>query len=231
MKQTCHSATCFFIATLLVHNAQRTIVTVDPRYVAKTIANADSAGKIPDATIASVMININVHDCTNTVNNNHTQKKNRGLIFIYSEKSTISVTKANQSFINENAKKITQKLNKNLLIVSIFHQRAKKLVQIAQKNINGSAIIETFKLNQTIQRIEDVIIVPTLDQRITANAEVKDNIPVQTKARTKTETTFELSKIVVINIQLQKDFGTDDVNLFSKFLNHQFVTEDTACSK
>ena len=86
------------------------------------------------------------------------------------------------------------------------------------------------KLNQTIQRIEEVIIVPTLDQRITANAEVNDNIPVQTKAKTRTETTFELSKIVVIKIQLQKDFGTDDVNFFIKFLNHQLEKPVTACS-
>jgi hypothetical protein len=73
--------------------------------------------------------------------------------------------------------------------------------------------------------------VHTLDPRITANADVKDNIPVQTKASTNTETTFELSKIAVIKIQLQNDFKTDDVNFLSKFLNHQFVTEDTACSK
>lgn len=62
LKQTCRSATCFLIATLLAHNAQRTMVIVDQRYVAKTIANAGSAGKIPEATIANIMININVHD-------------------------------------------------------------------------------------------------------------------------------------------------------------------------
>ena len=76
-----------------------------------------------------------------------------------------------------------------------------------------------------------MIIVHTLDPRITANADVRDNIQVQTKAKTKIDTTFELSKIAVINIQLQKDFRSDDVNFFNKFLNHQFVTEETACSK
>ena len=114
---------------------------------------------------------------------------------------------------------------------SIFHQRGKKFIPIAHRNINGNAIIETFKLSQTIHKIDDVIIVHTLDPKITANAEVKDNIPVHTKASTNTETTFELSNIVVIRIQLQKDFRTDDVNFFNKFLNHPFVTEETACSK
>lgn len=80
LKHTCRSATCFLIATLLDHRAQITIVMVDQRYVAKTIAKAGSAVKIPEATIASVMINTNVQDCTNIVNNNHTQKKNHGLI-------------------------------------------------------------------------------------------------------------------------------------------------------
>lgn len=133
--------------------------------------------------------------------------------------------------ISENAKNITQKLNKNLLIASTFHRRERKFIQIAQRNINGNAITDTFKLRPTIHKIDDVIIVPILDQRITANADVKDNIHVHTKARTRTETTFELSKIVVIKIQLQKDFGTDEVNFFNKFLNHQLVTVETACSK
>ena len=116
-------------------------------------------------------------------------------------------------------------------MASIFHQWGKKFIQIAQRNINGRAIIETFKLSHTIPKIEDVIIVHTLDQRITANADVRDSIPVQTNANTRTETTFELSKIVVIKIQLQKDFNLDEVNFFKKFLNHQFVREETACSK
>ena len=219
------------MATLLAHIAHNTMVIVDPRYVENAIAKADSTGKIPAETIVNVIININVHDWTKTVNNNHIQKKNHGLIFAYSEKLTISVTNANQSFISENAKNISQKLNKNLLIASTFHQRDKKFIQIAHKNINGKAIIETFKLKPTIQRIEEESIVPTLDQRITAKADVKDKIPVQTKASTNTETTFELSKILVIKIQLQKDFRTDDVNLLNKFLNHQFVIEETACSK
>jgi len=181
--------------------------------------------------MASEIININVHDCTNKVNSNHIQKKNRGLIFTYSAKSTISVTNANQSFINENARKITQKLNINLLIITILSQREKRLIQTAPIKINGSAIIDTFKLNQTIHNIEVVNIVPTFDPRITANADVNERIPVQTKANTSTETTFELSNIVVINIQLQKDLGTEDVNLFNKFLNHPLVAEETACSK
>ena len=89
----------------------------------------------------------------------------------------------------------------------------------------------TFKLRPTIHNNEAVIHVPTFDQRITAKADVRDKIHVQTNANTRTETTFELSKIVVIKIQLQKDFGTEDVNLFSKFLNHPFVIEEIACSK
>jgi hypothetical protein len=66
---------------------------------------------------------------------------------------------------------------------------------------------------------------------MTANADVSERIHVHTKASTSTETTFELCNIVVINIQLQKDFKTDDVNFFNKFLNHQLVNEETACSK
>ena len=76
-----------------------------------------------------------------------------------------------------------------------------------------------------------MIQVPTLDPKITANADVRDSIHVQTNANTRTETTFELSNIVVIKIQLQKDFNLDEVNFFNKFLNHQFVNEETACSK
>jgi hypothetical protein len=146
-------------------------------------------------------------------------------------KSTISVINANQSFIKEKAKKIIPKLNKNLLIVIILFRRVKKANQTAPKNINGNANIETFKLNHTIHRAELVIMVPILDQRITANADVSERIHVQTNASTSTETTFELCNIVVIKIQLKKDLRTDEVNLFNKFLNHQFVTEETACSK
>ena len=104
-------------------------------------------------------------------------------------------------------------------------------MHIAHNKINGNAIIDTSKLNHTIHKTELVIIVPILDQRITANADVRERIPVHTNASTSTETTFELCNIVVIKIQLQKDLRTDDVNFFSKFLNHQFVTEETACSK
>ena len=110
-------------------------------------------------------------------------------------------------------------------------EREKKLSHTAPKNIKGNAILTTFKLKPTIHNKDVVIPVPTLDQRITAKADVRERTHVQTKANTSTETTFELSNIVVINIQLQKDFGTDDVNLLSRFLNQPLVTEETACSK
>jgi hypothetical protein len=119
----------------------------------------------------------------------------------------------------------------NLLIVTILFRRERKLIQIAPRNIRGRANIETFRLNHTIHRTPLVIIVPIFDQRITANADVRERIHVHTKANTSTETTFELCNIVVINIQLQKDLGTEEVNFFNKFLNHQFVTEDTLCSR
>ena len=118
-----------------------------------------------------------------------------------------------------------------MLIDTTFGQREKKFIHIAHMNINGNAIFATSKLSQTTHKSDDVIHVPTLDQRITANADVKDNIQVQTNASTRTETTLELSNIVVIKIQLQKDFNLDEVNFFNKFLNHQWVTEETACSK
>lgn len=110
-------------------------------------------------------------------------------------------------------------------------EREKKLNHTAQRNIKGNAILATFKLNPTTHNNDAVIQVPTFDQRITANAAVRERTQVHTNAKTRTDTTLELSSIVVINIQLQKDFGTDDVNLFNKFLNHQCVTEETACSK
>ena len=116
-------------------------------------------------------------------------------------------------------------------MATTFDQRERKFIHIAHRNINGNAIFATSKLKPTTHRSEAVIQVPTLDQRITANADVKDKIHVQTNARTRTETTFELSKIVVIKIPLQKDFNLDEVNFFNKFLNHQFVREATACSK
>jgi hypothetical protein len=127
----------------------------------------------------------------------------------------------NPSFIKENARNIIPKLRKNLLIDTTFGQREKKFIHIAHMNINGNAIFATSKLSQTTHKSDDVIHVPTLDQRITANADVKDNIQVQTNANTRTETTLELSNIVVIRIQLQKDFNLDEVNFFNKFLNHQ----------
>jgi hypothetical protein len=150
---------------------------------------------------------------------------------IYSEKSTISVKNANQSFINEKAKNIIPKLNINLLIVTTLLQREKKLIHIAQRNTKGNANINTFRLNHTIHNTQLVNIVPILDQRITAKADVSERIHVHTNASTSTETTFELCNIVVISTQLQKDLITDEVNLFNKFLNHQLVTEETVCSK
>lgn len=231
MKQTCQSATCFLIATLLDHIAHNTIVIVDQRYVAKATANADSNGKIFAETIASEIMNIRVHDCTKIVNNNQIPKKNRGDILTYSAKSTISVTKANQSFIKEKAKNIIPKLNINLLAITTLFQREKKLIQIAPININGKAITDTFRLNHTTHKTELVNIVPIFDPRITANADVRERIHVHTNANINTETTFELCKMAVINIQLQKDLNTDDVNFFNKFLNHPLVTEETACSK
>lgn len=62
LKHTCQRATCFFIAAFHDHKAQITIVTVDQRYVAKTIASAGSGVRIHDTTIASVIINTKVHD-------------------------------------------------------------------------------------------------------------------------------------------------------------------------
>lgn len=231
LKETCQSATCFLVATLLDPMAHKIIVIVDPRYEANATANADSGDNTPAETIVSEIININVQDCTKAVNINQIQKKNRGDILVYSEKSTISVTNANQSFIKENAKNIIPKLNKNLLIVSTLPRREKKFIQMAPMKINGNAIIETFRLNQTTHRTVLVIMVPIFDQRITANADVRERIHVHTNANTSTETTFELCNIVVIKTQLQKDLRTDDVNLFNKLLNHQLVNDETACSK
>lgn len=231
MKKTCRRATCFLIATLLAHIAHNTIVIVDHKYDANAIENAAEGGKIPIDTIANDITNIKLPDWTNAVKNNPIQKNIHGLIWIYSVKSTISVTKANQSFIKENAKNIIPKLNINLLIATTLLQREKKFIQIAPRNISGKAIIETFKLNHTTHKTELVIIVPILDQRITANADVSERTHVHTKARTNTEITLELCNIVVINIQLQKDFSTDEVNFFNKFLNQPLVTEETACSK
>ena len=172
-----------------------------------------------------------VHDWTIVVSHSHIRKKIQGLIFAYSQRFTISVRNHNHSFIKENARNIIPKLKRNLLIATTFDQRERKFIHIAHRNINGNAIFATSKLKPTIHRSEAVIQVPTLDPKITANADVRDSIHVQTNANTRTETTFELSNIVVIRIQLQKDFRTDDVNFFNKFLNHPFVTEETACSK
>jgi hypothetical protein len=118
-----------------------------------------------------------------------------------------------------------------LLIETTFDRRERKLIHIAHKNINGKAITDTFRLNHTTHKTELVNIVPIFDPRITANADVRERTHVHTNANINTETTFELCKMAVINIQLQKDFSTDEVNFFNKFLNHPLVTEETACSK
>lgn len=149
------------------------------------------------------------------------RKKIQGLISAYFPKSTISVMNQSHSFIREKARKIIPKLRKNLLIDTTHDQREKKFIHTAHRNINGNAILATSKLKPTTHKTEDVIHVHTLDQRITASADVRDSIHVQTNANTKTETTFELSSIVVIKIQLQKDFSLDEVNFFNRFLNHQ----------
>lgn len=142
----------------------------------------------------------------------------------------MSVKKPNHCFMKENARKINPKLSINFQIVSILVQRERKFTKTAHKNINGNAIILTSKLNHTTHKTEVGIIVHTFTQRITANAEDKDKIHVHTNANTKTDITFELCKIIVINIQLRNDFGIDDVNFFIKFLNHQPEKFATDCS-
>lgn len=176
-------------------------------------------------------MNIMLHDWITDVNHNHIKKKIRGLVFRYSEKSTLSVKNHNHSFMKEKARNIIQKLRKNFPKITELCEREKKLNHIAQINIKGNAIFATSKLKPIAHSKDAVIQVPTLDQRITANAEDNDRTQVPTNASTSTETTLELSNIVVINIPLKKDLGTDDVNFFNKFLNHPLVTEETACSK
>lgn len=174
---------------------------------------------------------IKLQDWINKVKKSPIKKKIQGLICKYSEKSTLSVKKPNHSFINEKARNIIQKLSRNLLTVMSFGQRERKLNHIAHAKTKGNATFATFKLNHTIHNNDVVIHVPTLAHSITANADVSDKIHVPTNANTSTETTFELSNIVVINIPLQKDLNTEDVNFFSRFLNHPFVIEEIACSK
>ena len=229
MKKTCQIATCFFIANEFFHIAQIIIVIVDHKYHQKIIGNANVGDKIHDQTVANTIINVILPDCTKIVSISQKRKNNQGLIHANIERST-SVRKSNPSFIKEKAKNIKPRLNKNFPIDSTIFQRERKFIHIAHKRINGNAIIDTLKLNQTIHNIEVGIIVPIFTQRITANAEVKDNIPVQTNANTNTDITFELCKIVVTKIQVQKDFNTDDVNFFIKFLNHQPEKPATACS-
>lgn len=206
------------------------IVIVDPKYHQNTIGNANIGDNIHDHKVASTIINVILHDCTNRVNISQNKKNIQGLIQTNIEIST-SVRKLRPSFIKENPKKIKPKLSRNFQTASTLPQREKKLTHIAHKKINGNAIIDTLKLNHTIHKIEVGIIVPIFTHRITAKAEVKDKIPVPTNANTKTDITLELCKMVVINIQLKKDLEEDDVNFFIKFLNQPFVTDETACSR
>ena len=217
------------MANEFFHIAHIIMVIVDHKYHQNIIGNANVGDKIHDHTVASTIINVILPDWTKIVNISQKRKKIRGLIHVKIDRST-SVRKLNPSFINENAKKISHKLSKNFPVASTLFQRERKFIHIAHKRIKGKAIKDTLKLNQTIHKIEVGIMVPIFTQRITANAEVKDSIPVQTKAKTKTDITFELCNIVVIKIQLKKDFGTDDVNFFMKFLNHQLEKPATACS-
>ena len=145
------------------------------------------------------------------------------------ERST-SVRKLKPFFIKEKDRKINHKLSKNFPIASTLFQRERKFTNIAHKRIKGKATNDTSKLNQTTHKIDVGIIVPIFTQRITANAEVKDNIPVQTNANTNTDITFELCRMVVTIIQVQKDFNTEEVNFLIKFLNHQLEKPATACS-
>ncbi len=217
------------MANEFFHIAHIIMVIVDHKYHQNIIGNANVGDKIHDHTVASTIINVILPDWTKIVNISQKRKKIRGLIHVKIDRST-SVRKLNPSFINENAKKISHKLSKNFPVASTLFQRERKFIHIAHRRINGNAIKDTLKLSQTIHKIEVGIMVPIFTQRITANAEVKDSIPVQTKANTKTDITFELCNIEVIKIQLRKDLGTDDVNFFIKFLNHQLENPATACS-
>ncbi len=168
-------------------------------------------------------------DWTRIVNISQKRKNSRVLIHVNIERS-ISVKKFKPSFIKENAKNINHKLNRNFPTDSTLFQRERKFIQIAHKRIKGNAIIDTLKLSHTIHKIEVGIIVPIFTQRMTANADVKDNIPAQTNANTNTDITLELCRIVVTKIHVQKDLNTDEVNFFIKFLNHQPEKPATACS-
>ena len=193
------------------------------------IGNASIGDKIQDQTVVNTIINVMLPDCTKIVNISQKRKNNRGLIHVNIERST-SVRKFKPSFMKEKARKIIHKLSKNFHIASTLLQWERKFIHTAHKRINGNAIIDTLKLNQTIHKIEVGIIVHTFTQRITANADVNDKIPVHTNAKTKIDITFELCKIVVINIQLKNDLDEDEVNFFIKFLNHQLEKPTTACS-
>lgn len=229
LNKTCRIATCFFTANEFFHIDHIIIVMVDHKYPQNIIGNANVGDKIHDPTVVNTIIKVMLHDCTKIVSISPKRKNNRGLIHVNIERST-SVRKFSQSFIKEKARKISHKLSKNFPVASILFRRERKFIHIAHKRINGNAIMDTLKLNQTIHKIEVGIIVPIFTQRMTAKADVNDNIPVQTKAKTNTDITFELCRIAVTKIQLQKDFRTDDVNFFIKFLNHQLENPATACS-
>lgn len=205
------------------------IVIVDHKYPQNIIGKASVGGKIQDHTVANTIINVILHDCTKRVNISQKRKNSRGLIHVNIDRS-MSVRKFNQSFIKEKARKISHKLSKNFPTDSTLFRRERKFIHIAHRRIKGKAIKDTLKLNQTIHKTEVGIMVPIFTQRITARAEVRDNIPVHTKANTNTDITFELCNIVVTKIHVQKDFSTDEVNFFIKFLNHQLEKPATACS-
>ena len=56
LNPTCQSATCFFIANLFDHIAHKTIVIVEPKYVANIIAKDCSGCNIHEYAKVSDMI-------------------------------------------------------------------------------------------------------------------------------------------------------------------------------
>jgi len=230
LNQTCQAATCLLIATHCLHNAQITIVIVEPRYHPNTIAKAISGSKIHVDKTAKAIIKVRLPDWINKVKSNPIHHPIHGHIQLNAEKS-ISVRKFNQSFIKENAKNINPKPKRNLLTTTTLSQRVKKFIPIAPKKISGKAITATFKLKPTIQSKDVGIIVPILAHKTIDKAELNDKIPVHTNAKTRTETILELCKIDVIKIPLPKAFVLEDVYFFKKFLNHPLENDETTCPK
>lgn len=175
-------------------------------------------------------MNVILHDWTNNVNISHNRNNIHKLIHSKIEKLRFSVKEFKPNFIKTNDKNINQRLSKNLLNNTTLSIREKKLTHTAHKNINGRATTVTSKLNHIIHKIEVGIIVQTLAHKITAKAEVNDNIPVPTKAKTNTDITLELCKTAVVKIPLKNDFTSDEVNFFIKFLNHHQENNETDCS-